>query len=137
MNAADNDLKEIMEAYRLTSPSIKVFRRGTMADYRGPHDAVGIAEYIRGDSQPSIHSLATFDEVKLALKNRVHAVVLGFFPTAEVSDEGSDGYSMDAWGQYQAAADSLRGYLPMLFQFMYSKDVLPIKFNCLDTPHFM
>jgi hypothetical protein len=38
-------------------------------------------------------------------------VVLGFFAKEDIVDDGADAYSIDPWGQFQAAADSLRGYI--------------------------
>eukprot|EP01041_Mallomonas_annulata_P005217 gene5217-10441_t len=110
MNAADPEMQEIIDAYRLASPCIKIFRRGTMVDYRGPYDAEGIAEYIRQDIKPSVKILKTLDEVTESMKNRKRAMVLGFFGSSDVTDDSTDMYSMDAWGQFQAAADSLRGH---------------------------
>ena len=109
MNTKDVDMKEIMDAYHLSSPSIKIFRRGIMLDYRGAKDSSGIVEYIKKDCTPSVKVLKTFAEVKSVIQNRSQAVVLSFFGAADVTDNVSDMYSMDAWGQFQAAADALRG----------------------------
>lgn len=109
INAADPELKEIMDAYRLSSPSIKVFRRGSMSDYRGPYEGRGMADYIRLDSQPSVRRIGSFDGVRKALKKRKTSAVLGFFESKDLTEESTDVYSMDGWGQFQAAADSLRG----------------------------
>lgn len=48
------------------------------------------------------------------LESTSQAVLFGLFSAQDVLDEGGEafeGYSIDAWGQYQAAADSLRGYV--------------------------
>ena len=44
-------MKEIIDAYGITLPSIRVFRKGIMAEYRGPFDSEGIAAYIIDDAQ--------------------------------------------------------------------------------------
>jgi hypothetical protein len=41
----------LIEAYGITIPSIRVFRRGIMSDYRGPQDTDGIAKYIVEDAK--------------------------------------------------------------------------------------
>jgi hypothetical protein len=51
INGEESDVKELVEAYAISVPSIRVFTRGVMADYRGPYDATGIAAYLREDSQ--------------------------------------------------------------------------------------
>ena len=47
----DPDLKELIDAYGIAVPTVKVFRRGIMGDYRGPYDAEGIAKYIIEDAK--------------------------------------------------------------------------------------
>jgi hypothetical protein len=51
INGSDPEIKELIDAYSIQVPSIKVFRRGIMADYRGPFDIPGITNYLREDSQ--------------------------------------------------------------------------------------
>lgn len=99
-----------------------------MADYRGPYDSVGIAEYLNEDalvfnefcnthdmtqtirvSQPSVKKLSTIKEMKALLDRNQQTVLFGLFNEEDVQDETFEGYSIDAWGQYQAAGDSLRG----------------------------
>jgi len=113
INTADPDVKEVMDAYRLSSPSIKVFRRGSMADYRGPGDAKGILEYIKQDSQPSVVTLSSLDDVKSTLEKKALTIVLGFFSSTEASVDSADVYSLDSGAQFQAAADALRRYFPL------------------------
>jgi len=86
INGADPELKELIDAYGITVPSVRVFRRGVMADYRGPLDgAVGsdvaskIAAYIKEDSQPSVQVATSLVEIKHLLSNSLRSVVLGFF----------------------------------------------------------
>ena len=98
-----------MEAYRLTSPVVKVFRRGNMVDYRGAYDTKSIVEYIIQDCQPSIKTLQTLADAKKVMQSRTSAIILGFFHPDEVTFDSTDMYSMDAWGQFQASADALRG----------------------------
>lgn len=39
-----------------------------------------------------------------------NTIIFGFFPEEDLLEDGTmEGYSIDAWGQFQAAADSLRG----------------------------
>lgn len=127
MDIADPEMKEIVDAYRLTGPSIKVFRRGTMVDYRGPYDtAQAIADYIRQDCLPSIQFLKSFVELKKAVRNLSNAMVIGFFGSADVTEDVADMYSMDAWGQFQSAADALRGHVPF---FVVTSESVMEEFN--------
>ncbi len=48
--------------------------------------------------------------MKALLENNQNTILFGLFNEEDVVDESFEGYSIDAWGQYQAAADSLRGY---------------------------
>jgi hypothetical protein len=114
IDGRDPELKELIDAYSIQIPSIKVFRRGIMADYRGPYDSKGIEKYIEEDSLPSVQIVGSLPDAMATLKRSSKTVVLGFFSAEEmVEDDSAEGYSINAWGQFQAAADSLRGYVGM------------------------
>ena len=51
ISGEDFELQELIDAYDITLPSIRVFRRGIMADYRGPADTAGMAKYIMEDAK--------------------------------------------------------------------------------------
>jgi len=54
-----------------------------------------------------VHSLV---DLKESLLKNNKPVVLGFFDETSISsDDDGEGYGMDAWGQFGAAADALRG----------------------------
>jgi hypothetical protein len=53
MNGDDAGVKELVDAYQIPMPSVRVFRHGMMVDYRGPYEASGIATYLREDSKAS------------------------------------------------------------------------------------
>lgn len=58
--------------------------------------------------------VSTLAEMKQRLKRErdgKRTVVLGFFAEEDITDDGGDAYSIDPWGQFQAAADSLRGWV--------------------------
>jgi hypothetical protein len=60
--------------------------------------------------QPSVKKLSTIQEMKALLTDNQNTILFGLFNEEEVQyDETFEGYSIDAWGQYQAAGDSLRG----------------------------
>lgn len=81
-----------------------------MSDYRGPVEGDGIAEYIKEDSKPSVQLISSVKEIGEVMKNNLHTIIFSLFNEEDlVEDESTEGYSIDAWGQYQAAADSLRG----------------------------
>jgi len=50
----DPDLKEVVDAYMLKVPCVRVFRRGVMGDYRGPAleptETESVASYLKQDS---------------------------------------------------------------------------------------
>jgi len=52
VDGTDSELKELVDAYGITIPSIRVFRRSVMGEYRGPRggSSEDIAEYIKQDS---------------------------------------------------------------------------------------
>ncbi|KAJ1430041.1 hypothetical protein B484DRAFT_449113 [Ochromonadaceae sp. CCMP2298] len=107
----DPDLKELIEAYGIAVPSVKVFRRGIMGDYRGPLDSEGIAKYVAEDAEPSVRYIKTVEEMQRVVEGNLNTVIFSVFNEADmVEDTSAEGYSIDAWGQYQAAADSLRGH---------------------------
>lgn len=77
--ATDPNIQEIIDAYGITLPTIKVFRRGIMSDYRGPVDtAKNIATYIKQDSKPSVIMIDSLDELKSSLQSSDNTVVLGY-----------------------------------------------------------
>lgn len=51
ISGEDFELQELLDAYDITLPSVRVFRRGIMTDYRGPLDPVGMAKYIIEDAK--------------------------------------------------------------------------------------
>ena len=46
----------------------------------------------------------------LEIKNKPSTVVIGIFNEQDFEEEVSDTFSVSSWGQFQAAADSLRGH---------------------------
>lgn len=121
IDGTDPDLKELIDAYGLTVPSVRVFRRGVMGDYRGPYDDTeSIRKYIVEDSEPSVKIVKSLADLKQRLEKNTKPAVLGFFDKAKVEETDADGdvdsggYAMDTWGQFVAAADSLRGYVLLI-----------------------
>jgi hypothetical protein len=53
MNGDDAGVKELVDAYQIPMPGVRVFRHGMMVDYRGPYEASGIAAYLHEDSKVS------------------------------------------------------------------------------------
>eukprot|EP01038_Epipyxis_sp_PR26KG_P004202 gene4202-5975_t len=110
ISGSDPELKEIIDAYGLNVPCMRVFRRGIMSEYRGPYDPEGMSSYLIADAQPSIQAISTIKELGQVLGRNLNSVILGIFNEDEMSEDVIEGYSMDAWGQFQATADSLRGH---------------------------
>lgn len=110
MDGNDPEMAEVIESYGINLPLIKVFRRGIMTEYRGPYDAKGISKFILEDSLPSVQIIQNLDEMKSTLKTQFKTVVLGFFKSNElIQDETDETFLLSVWGQFQAAADTLRG----------------------------
>lgn len=56
VDGTDLELKELVDAYGIVVPSIRIFRRSVMGDYRGPSKggkAQDIANYIKEDAMVS------------------------------------------------------------------------------------
>ena len=59
--------------------------------------------------------IASVAEMQRTLEYNLNTVIFSFFSEEDMTEEEEggggtfEGYSIDAWGQYQAAADSLRG----------------------------
>ena len=110
IDGSDSDSIELIEAYNITLPSIRVFRNGIMASYTGPYEnAKAIADFILDDSEPSVRIVETLDELKEDLKANQKTVVLGFFQESDVTEEYNDN-DVSEWVQFTFAADSLRGH---------------------------
>mmetsp|Transcript_27075 Transcript_27075/g.45348 ORF Transcript_27075/g.45348 Transcript_27075/m.45348 type:complete len:673 (+) Transcript_27075:61-2079(+) len=130
ISSDDADMKELIEAYGIEVPTIRVFRRGIMGDYRGPMDSsTSVANYIVEDSKPSVKRITSQQQMQELVEGNMNTIVFSLFSAEDIdgddeeedasvsSSSGADsssgameGYSIDAWGQYQAAADSLRGH---------------------------
>ena len=57
VDGTDAEMKEVIEAYGITVPSIRVFRRSVMGEYRGPSlggSAQEIADYVSEDAMVSV-----------------------------------------------------------------------------------
>ncbi len=48
-------------------------------------------------------------EMKGWLEKISKTAIFGFFEEEDMIDDTTEGYAIDAWGQFLAAADSLRG----------------------------
>eukprot|EP01039_Chlorochromonas_danica_P001573 gene1573-1718_t len=108
---SEPDLKELIDAYGITVPSIRVFRRGIISEYRGPLDSdEGIADFLKEDSLPSVKRVSSIQEMKGVLEIVTQTAVFGFFKEEDMVDESPEGYSIDPWNQFMAAADALRGH---------------------------
>lgn len=60
--------------------------------------------------QPSVQRISTLEDMRRTLSSNLNTVIFSLFNDADLEEEDStEGYSISAWGQYQAAADSLRG----------------------------
>lgn len=114
IDSQEADVKEILDAYGIKTPSIKVFRKGIMTDYRGPFtNNKEMASFILEDSKPSVRVIKTLVEMKKSLQNQISTAVIGFFSENEdmmIEEENAESYSVRPWGQFQAAADSMRGH---------------------------
>ena len=84
-----------------------------MTEYRGPYDiSEEIAKFIIEDAKPSVRLIKSLASMKKTLQGQVSTAVIGFFSAEDLVDEEvGESYSVKPWGQFQAAADSMRGYV--------------------------
>lgn len=93
--------KALADSFKVVGwPSLRIFRRGRVFEYKGPREYKGIVEYMREQSKPPSKLIAAMAELKSGL-DRMETTILGFFP----SDKSG------LYQEYMAAAQSLRGYL--------------------------
>lgn len=52
-------MMELMRNYQIELPSIGVFRKGMMSEYRGPLDVKGMANFLKQDALVPISSLVS------------------------------------------------------------------------------
>lgn len=98
MDADDPEIEEVKLTYSLSTPGIKVFRRGIMSDWRGPFEANAIANYIIEDSMPSVKVLSKLEDVKENLLRRNKTIILGFFTELALQEgSGDSGFSSNPW----------------------------------------
>jgi hypothetical protein len=66
------------------------------------------------------------EDMRRVLSHRENTVIFSLFNEEDLLEEDSmEGYSISAWGQYQASADALRGYVHQqhvfgLFEYRYN-----------------
>lgn len=135
ISSKDPSMSELIESYELSLPVIRVFRRGIMSEYRGPVDSDGIVAYLQQDAMPSVKQITTLQQMKVILETNLEAVIFGMFSEDDIDEDSaeSEGYGIDAWGQFQASADSLRGHAT--YYAVTSKDVIEsFKLTEADLP---
>ena len=120
----DPGLDEVLEAYSISIPSIKVFRRGLISEWDGPIDAQGIVEHIEKELKPSVTFLNDTEDMKSIIMNNDNDIpsIIGFFPTDTDTERLTDSGTMEPWEQFVAAADSTRGLA--IFYAITSEELL-------------
>ncbi|CAM9273281.1 unnamed protein product [Chrysoparadoxa australica] len=120
VNSTLRDIAELVDVYDVKVPGARVFRNGMLYDYAGPYDmADAIAAYVIEDSKPAVRRLWSTAAVQNLGRGGTrgddgithrHRLV-GFFPEsfADTEFQHLAQISMDAWSQFHAAADALRG----------------------------
>jgi len=78
-------------------PTLKIFRKGTISEYKGPRDSQGIINYMMKQVGDSAKTLSTIEEFNKYIDNRDISVV-GIFP----------GKSGDKYKTFLTTADQLR-----------------------------
>ncbi|KAF9682632.1 hypothetical protein SADUNF_Sadunf05G0129100 [Salix dunnii] len=100
VNADDKVNHEISEKFEVQGfPTIKIFRKGgtSVSEYKGPHDADGIAEYLKKQTGPASAELKSADDATSFIgDNKV--VIVGVFPK----------FSGEEFENFFAVADKLR-----------------------------
>ncbi|KAJ6412657.1 hypothetical protein OIU84_005659 [Salix udensis] len=100
VNADENVNQEISEKFEVQGfPTIKILRKGgtSVSEYKGPHDADGIVEYLKKLTGPASAELKSADDATSFIgDNRV--VIVGVFPK----------FSGEEFENFFAVADKLR-----------------------------
>ena len=125
VSSDDPGLDEVLEAYSISIPSIKIFRRGLISEWDGPLDTKGIVEHIEKELMPSVSFLNDVEDMKNVMNNSNNKNIpniIGFFPPDTDTERLTDSGTMDPWEQFVAAADSTRGFAT--FHAITSKKLL-------------
>ncbi|KAJ6735828.1 PROTEIN DISULFIDE ISOMERASE [Salix viminalis] len=100
VNADENVNQEISEKFEVQGfPTIKILRKGgtSVSEYKGPHDADGIVEYLKKLTGPASAELKSADDATSFIgDNKV--VIVGVFPQ----------FSGEEFESFFAVADKLR-----------------------------
>lgn len=99
--------KELAEQYGVSGyPSLKVFRYGRPFEFKGGRDSAGIASYMRLQQKLPSEEVRSLANAKNAVK-RTQPTVFACFSSKET----------DLYTEYIAAANELRGELPLVHTF--------------------
>lgn len=82
---------ELAERFEVQGyPTLKIFRKGQAAEYRGPRETDGIVSYMKKQAGPAVKTLEGTAVQDFALQDKeLRFVVLGFFETGEDSARAS------------------------------------------------
>ncbi|KAB5557198.1 hypothetical protein DKX38_008107 [Salix brachista] len=100
VNADENVNQEISEKFEVQGfPTIKILRKGgaSVSEYKGPHDADGIAEYLKKLTGPASAELKSADDATSFIGDS-KVVIVGVFPK----------FSGEEFENFFAVADKLR-----------------------------
>jgi len=72
---------ELGQRFSVTGyPTLKIFRRGVVSDYKGPRDSAGIVAYMKKQVGDSAKTLSTSEEYDKFVENQDISII-GFFPS--------------------------------------------------------
>ena len=139
IDASAPGMAELLDAYQIAVPSIKIFRGGLMQDWDGPHDAGGMAAHWLLATQPSVTICESLLELQAFLASGVTGAeaeaeagkqegegdeyqrrttgptIVGVFDGGDGAGDDDDEESVfGTWQQFSAAADTLRGHSTFL-----------------------
>ena len=84
--------------------------------------------------KPSVSRLNSIVDIRTALEGNSLSIVFGIYPESLIDVEGeySEGYGVDSWNQFVAAADTLRGYAVFVLLFVVFRIYIILHFPLTD-----
>lgn len=91
--------KELVDNWKVPGwPTLKIFRKGRVFEYKGPRDREGIVDYMKEQNQSPSKLVHSFAELKSEM-DRTETTVIGYFTSKK----------SHIYTEFLAAAHELRG----------------------------
>lgn len=90
--------KALADKFKIAGwPTMRVFRKGRVFEYKGPREHKGIVDHMKELSRPASKLVNTLGELKSGM-DRTETTIVAFFAS-----------KTDLYNEYMAAAEELRG----------------------------